>query len=41
MVFRRIADRLRQQDWTAITIEFVLLVLGVFLGLQAQAQREN
>jgi hypothetical protein len=36
MVFRRLADRLRQQDWAAITIEFVLLVLGVFLGLQAQ-----
>lgn len=36
MVLRRFADHLRRQDWAAIAIEFVLLVLGVFLGLQAQ-----
>src|SRR5688500_6217143 len=34
MILRRFARSLKQQDWTAITIEFVLLVLGVFLGLQ-------
>lgn len=36
MVFRRIFEHLREQNWAAIGIEFVLLVLGVFLGLQAQ-----
>lgn len=35
MIFRRLAEQLREQNWTAISIEFVLLVLGVFLGLQA------
>ena len=31
---RRLAQNLREQNWTAITIEFVLLVAGVFLGIQ-------
>jgi hypothetical protein len=35
MMFRRLAANLRAQNWTAIGIEFVLLVTGVFLGLQA------
>ncbi len=34
MILRRIAQHLRDQNWTAIGIEFVLLVLGVFLGIQ-------
>ena len=34
MILRRLARSLREQDWTAISIEFVLLVLGVFLGIQ-------
>ncbi len=36
MILRRLAHNLREQNWTAIAIEFVLLVLGVFLGFQAQ-----
>ncbi len=35
MIFRRLAQQLKEQNWTAIAIEFVLLVLGVFLGIQA------
>jgi hypothetical protein len=34
MILRRLAQSLREQNWTAIGIEFVLLVLGVFLGIQ-------
>jgi hypothetical protein len=34
MILRRLARNLREQNWTAIGIEFVLLVLGVFLGIQ-------
>lgn len=34
MVLRRLAENLKAQNWTAITIEFVLLVVGVFLGIQ-------
>ncbi|HRY00677.1 MAG TPA: hypothetical protein P5171_11165 [Xanthomonadaceae bacterium] len=36
MIFRRFAQHLRQQNWAEVTVEFTLLVLGVFLGLQAQ-----
>jgi hypothetical protein len=46
MILRRLAQNLREQNWTAITIEFVLLVAGVFLGIQvanwneARAERQ-
>jgi hypothetical protein len=35
MLLHRVMARLRRQEWTAIIIEFVLLVCGVFLGIQA------
>jgi len=34
MIMRRLAQSLKEQNWTAICIEFVLLVVGVFLGIQ-------
>jgi len=34
MILRRFAESLKQRDWAAIAIEFVLLVVGVFLGIQ-------
>lgn len=34
MILRRLTRHIREQNWTAIAIEFVLLVLGVFLGIQ-------
>jgi hypothetical protein len=34
MLLRRLAQSLKTQNWTAIWIEFVLLVVGVFLGIQ-------
>ena len=34
MFLRRVVAHARRQDWMAIAIEFVLLVLGVFLGIQ-------
>jgi hypothetical protein len=32
MILRRLTENLRAQNWTAITIEFVIVVLGVFIG---------
>lgn len=32
---RRLSQSLKEQNWTAITVEFVLLIVGVFLGIQA------
>jgi hypothetical protein len=34
MIPRRISAHVKAQNWTAIAIEFVLLVAGVFLGIQ-------
>ncbi len=34
MILRRLSQSLKDQNWTAIVIEFVLLVAGVFLGIQ-------
>jgi len=34
MILRRLSQSLKEQNWAAITIEFVLLVVGVFLGIQ-------
>jgi hypothetical protein len=34
LLFQRFALALREQDWAAAAIEFVLVVLGVFLGFQ-------
>ena len=34
MLLRRLSQSLKEQNWTAIVIEFILLVTGVFLGIQ-------
>ena len=34
MSLRRILDHFRSQNWTAIGIDLVIVVLGVFIGIQ-------
>ncbi|XUU61251.1 hypothetical protein ACRAQ6_02975 [Erythrobacter sp. HA6-11] len=34
MILRRITRHVREQNWTAIAIDFVIVVTGVFLGIQ-------
>ncbi|MEQ1811229.1 MAG: hypothetical protein ABL889_14960 [Terricaulis sp.] len=41
MILRRIIAHLRKQEWTAIGIDFLIVVVGVFVGLQAQAWNES
>lgn len=41
MILRRLSQLLKEQNWTAITIEFVLLIVGVFLGIQVANWNEN
>ncbi len=36
MILRRITANFRRQDWTAVVVELAIVVLGVFIGLQAQ-----
>jgi len=48
MLIRRIIAHFRKQEWTAIGIDFVIVVIGVFVGIQVanwnearlEAQRE-
>ena len=41
MILRRLSQSLKEQNWTATWIEFVLLVAGVFLGLQVSNWNEE
>lgn len=41
MILRRITHSMSGQNWTAISIEFVLVVLGVFLGIVAANWNEE
>jgi len=36
MIFRRVSEHVKAQNWMAIVIDFVIVVLGVFIGLQVQ-----
>lgn len=40
MLLRRVIAHVRQQDWTVIGIDFLIVVLGVFLGLQVNNWNE-
>lgn len=40
-IVRRAIARLREQDWTAIAIELVVVIVGVFLGVQAANWNED
>ncbi len=40
MILRRAVAHVRDQDWTSIVVELVIVVLGVFLGLQANLWNE-
>lgn len=35
MILRRVTANFRRQDWTAVAVELVVVVLGVFIGVQA------
>lgn len=41
MILRRLSQSLKEQNWTAIWIEFILLVSGVFLGIQVANWNEE
>jgi len=34
MLLRRVVEHVRRQEWTAIGIDFVIVVVGVFIGIQ-------
>lgn len=40
MILRRIADGFVRQDWATVGVEFVIVVAGIFLGLQVNNWNE-
>ena len=40
MISRRITEHLKQQHWTAVFLDFVIVVAGVFIGLQVNNWNE-
>ncbi len=36
MLLRRVIEHVKEQNWTAIAIDFAIVVIGVFVGIQAQ-----
>lgn len=41
MRLQRVMEHLRKQDWAAVAIDFVITVVGVFVGLQAANLNED
>ncbi|MEM7431781.1 MAG: hypothetical protein AAF351_07555 [Pseudomonadota bacterium] len=41
MIVRRIREHIQRQDWFALALDFVIVVVGVFVGLQAQDWNTN
>jgi len=40
MILRRVIAHFRKQEWTAIALDFVIVVVGVFVGLQVNNWNE-
>lgn len=41
MIVKRTAEAIRKQDWFTVTIEFLIVVIGIFAGLQANDWAEE
>ena len=40
MILHRLVTELRNQNWITVVLELVVVVVGIFLGLQADAWNE-
>lgn len=41
MILRRVIEHVKDQNWTAVALEFVIVVVGVFLGIQVANWNED
>ncbi|MCM2313369.1 MAG: hypothetical protein NDI84_18420, partial [Steroidobacteraceae bacterium] len=41
MILRSLAHSIRKQDWLAVAIEFLIVVAGIFVGLQVTDWNER
>ncbi len=40
MILRRMANGIRQQDWFTVVLEVLIVVVGIFIGLQVDDWNE-
>jgi len=40
MILKRVAEAFRRQDWLTVTLELLIVVIGVFIGFRADAWNE-
>ncbi|MBT5074363.1 MAG: hypothetical protein HOM63_11640 [Kordiimonadaceae bacterium] len=41
MIIQRLTSALRKQEWSQVTVEVLIVIVGIFLGLQVQALYEE
>ncbi len=41
MLLRRITEHVKSQNWFAVLLDFLIVVVGIYLGLQASAWQES
>jgi hypothetical protein len=41
VILRRVIEHVRTRDWTAVALDFVIVVVGVFVRLQVNNWKEN
>jgi len=41
VLFRRLAEHVKAQNWTAVALDFVIVVVGVFIGIQVSNWNET
>jgi hypothetical protein len=41
MLFRRISAHVQHQNWTAVVLDFAIVVVGVFIGIQVSNWNEG
>jgi hypothetical protein len=41
MIVRRLTNIIKRQDWATVLLEIVILVVGIFLGLQVDSWNED
>lgn len=41
MILRRLANAFRKQDWTTVSVEIAIVMMGIFLGLQVNGWNQS
>ena len=41
MLLRRVIEHTKAQNWTAIVLDFVIVVVGVFIGIEVSNWKER